>query len=411
MGDRLMNTEGTGQMAASASPASPASAATPKIAEDILKECTALRRRLHQDPELSNQEHRTRDLILAELKAAGLETRTFPGSTAVVGLWPGRDRSRSIAFRADMDALPLEESSGLPWASRSPVMHACGHDGHTGILIGLAKQLARNRKAYATDIKLLFQPAEEAGNGAKQMVADGALESPKVEAVFGLHGWPDLPAGVIGVHGGAVMASVDNFEITVTGRGGHGAQPHATLDPIYAAAQLVTAAQALVSRSMDPLDAAVLTFGQIQGGRTFNVIPEECLLRGTVRAHHPDVRDRLTKGLESIASGVCSGLGLKAGVRWVEGCPPTLNDPEMAALARRAAVRAFGAARCVEPRPSMAAEDFPFFLEKASGAYLWLGLGNARGSLHNPRFDFNDDALETGIRLFLAIIEEKLGEA
>lgn len=376
------------------------------IAEDILKDCTAIRRRLHREPELSNQEHRTRDLILTELKSAGLETRTFPGSTAVAALWPGRDRTRSIAFRADMDALPLEETSGLPWASQAPVMHACGHDGHTGILLGLAKQLARDGKTYATDIKLLFQPAEEAGNGAKQMVLDGAMESPKVEAVFGLHGWPDLPLGTIGIHGRAVMASVDNFEITIVGRGGHGAQPHATLDPVFAAAQLISAAQSLVSRSTDPLDSAVLTFGHLQAGRTFNVIPEECLLRGTVRSHSPAVREKLTVGLENLATGLCGGLGLQARVTWVEGCPPTLNDPEKAALARRAAVRAFGAAQCLEPKPSMAAEDFPFFLEKAPGAYLWLGLGNARGSLHNPRFDFNDEALGAGIRLFLAIIEE-----
>ncbi len=388
-----------------------AEAAGVAVSEDIVRECTAIRRDLHRDPELSNQEHRTRGIILRELEAAGLEIRTFAGSTAVAALWPGRDRTRSIAFRADMDALPLEETSGLPWASRSPVMHACGHDGHTGILIGLAKQLARNGKAYATDIKLLFQPAEEAGNGAKQMVIDGAMESPKVEAVFGLHGWPDLPFGAIGVHGGAVMASVDNFEITIVGKGGHGAQPHATLDPVHAAAQLVVAAQSLVSRSTDPLQTAVLTFGQIQGGRTFNVIPEECLLRGTVRAHHPDVRARLTQGRDALAAGLCRGLGLEARVRWVESCPPTINDPEMAALARRAAIRAFGPAKCQEPKPSMAGEDFPFFLEKAAGAYLWLGLGDAQGSLHNPRFDFNDAALEIGIRLFLGIIEEKLGEA
>ncbi|MDB5104716.1 MAG: peptidase [Fibrobacteres bacterium] len=381
------------------------------IAEDILKDCAAIRRRIHREPELSNQEHRTRELILSELKAAGIEIRTFPGSTAVAGLWPGRDRTRSIAFRADMDALPLEETSGLPWASKSQVMHACGHDGHTGILLGLAKHLAREGKAYAVDIKFLFQPAEEAGNGAKQMVLDGALESPKVEAVFGLHGWPDLPLGTVGVHGGAVMASVDNFEIAVIGRGGHGAQPHSTLDPIFAASQLVVAAQSLVSRSTDPLDSAVVTFGQIQAGRTFNVIPEECLLRGTVRSHSPAVRERLRTGLENLSRNVCAALGLEARLEWVEGCPATLNDPEMAALARRAAVRAFGAARCVEPRPSMAGEDFPFFLENCPGAYLWLGLGNARGSLHNPRFDFNDEALETGIRLFLSIIEEKLGGA
>jgi hippurate hydrolase len=379
---------------------------------DIVRECTALRRRIHSDAELSGHERNTRDIVIAELKAAGLEVRTFPGSTAVAGLWPGKDRSRAIAFRADMDALPLEETSGLPWASKSgKAMHACGHDGHTGILLGLAKQLARSGKIYATDIKLLFQPAEEAGNGARQMVLDGALESPKVEAVFGLHGWPDLDPGVIGVHGGAVMASVDNFELTLIGRGGHGAQPHSTIDPVFAAAQLVSAAQSLVSRSTDPLDSAVLTFAQIQAGRTFNVIPEECLLRGTVRSHSPAVRERLKTGLESLADHLCKGLGLESRLNWVEGCPATINDPSMAALARRAAVKAFGEANCVEPRPSMAGEDFPFFLESVPGAYLWLGLGNARGSLHNPRFDFNDAVLETGIRLFLAIIEERLGSA
>ena len=382
------------------------------IAEDIVRDCTAIRRRLHKEAELSGEERNTRDLILAELKASGLEAKTFPGSTAVVGLWPGRDRTRAIAFRADMDALPLRETSGLPWASQSGhAMHACGHDGHTGILLGLAKHLARAGKVYATDIKFLFQPAEEAGNGAKQMVSDGALESPKVEAVFGLHGWPDLPLGVIGVHGGAVMASVDNFELTLTGKGGHGAQPHATLDPVFAAAQLVSAAQSLVSRSTDPLDSAVLTFAQIQAGCTFNVIPEEALLRGTVRAHHPAVRERLKTGLETLAVNLCLGLGLKARLHWVEGCPATINDPVMAALARRAAIKAFGEARCTEPRPSMAGEDFPFFMESVPGAYLWLGLGNAQGSLHNPRFDFNDAALETGIRFFLAILEEKLGAA
>jgi hippurate hydrolase len=382
------------------------------IAADILQDCTALRRRIHRDPELSGQEHRTRDLVRQELAAAGLETRAVEGSTAVIGIWPGRDRARSIAFRADMDALPLAEASGLPWASQRPeAMHACGHDGHTGILLGLAKQLARAGKPRACDIKLLFQPAEEAGNGARQMVLDGGLENPKVEAVFGLHGWPDLPLGTVGVHGGAVMASVDNFEITILGKGGHGAQPHATRDPVFAAAQLVSAAQSLVSRSTDPLDSAVVTFAQIQAGRTFNVIPEECLLRGTVRSHHPAVRDRLRSGLDHLRRHLCEGLGLDSRLTWVEGCPATINDRDMAALARRAAARAFGADKCVEPRPSMAGEDFPFFLEKAPGAYLWLGLGDANGSLHNPRFDFNDEAIEAGIRLFLAIIGEKLGEA
>ena len=378
----------------------------------LIAECVAFRRALHADPELSGQECRTRERVASELKAAGLEIRGFPGSTALTARWPGRDRTRAVAFRADLDALPIEEASGLPWAAKSgQAMHACGHDGHTAILLGMAKHLARVGKPYATDVVFLFQPAEEAGNGARQMVLDGALDDPKVEAVFGLHGWPDLPLGSVGVHAGPVMASVDNFEIKVTGRGGHGAQPHTTRDPVFAAAQLVSAAQSLASRSIDPLDAAVVTFAQIQAGRTYNVIPEECLLRGTVRSHDPAVRARLREGLDTLAVNLCKGLGLTADLRWVEGCPALINDAGMAALARRAAVRAFGAEAVAAPRPSMAAEDFPFFLEKAPGAYLWLGLGDGNGSLHNPRFDFNDAAIVIGIRLFLAILEEKLGPA
>jgi amidohydrolase len=386
--------------------------AAPALDPALLEECVALRRALHAEPELSGQERRTRERVAAELRAAGLEIREFPGSQALSARWPGRDRTRAVAFRADLDALPMEEASGLPWAAKSgKAMHACGHDGHTAILLGLAKHLARAGRAYAADVLFLFQPAEEAGNGARQMVLDGALDNPRAEAVFGLHGWPDLPLGTIGVHSGAVMASVDNFEIRILGRGGHGAQPHATRDPVFAAAQLVTAAQSLVSRSIDPLDAAVLTFAQIQAGRTYNVIPEECLLKGTVRSHAPAVRARLREGLEALATHLCQGLGLSAGLRWVEGCPALINDAAMAALARRAAARAFGEAAVVEPRPSMAAEDFPFFLEKAPGAYLWLGLGDKQGSLHNPRFDFNDDAIGIGIRLFLSILEEKPGPA
>ena len=393
-----------------ASVPAPAPGTVPDIAPDIIEACVALRRRIHQDPELSGLEYKTREIIVAELKAAGLEVQTFPESTGVVGLWPGRDRSRSVALRADMDALPMQETSELPWASHTgQAMHACGHDGHTGILLGLAKHLGRARKAYAADIKLLFQPAEESGNGAKRMVEAGVLLAPKVEAVFGLHGWPDLPLGTVGVHGGAVMASVDNFEITVLGRGGHGAQPHHALDPVLAAAQLIVAAQSLVSRSTDPVESSVLTFGHVQGGRTYNVIPEDCLLRGTLRTHSEGLRNKLKLGLENLSLGLCRALGLDARIEWVEGCPATVNDPAMASLARRAAIRAVGADRCLEPKPSMAGEDFPFFLEKTPGAYLWLGLGAASGPLHNPRFDFNDAALATGIQLFLAILEEKLG--
>lgn len=385
------------------------------IAPEIIRQCVDIRRKIHGDPELSGQEWKTRDLIVAELKSCGFSPRTFEGNTAVSAFWHGKDgkpdlsggqsSGRCVALRADMDALPLQETSGLAWASRSGgTMHACGHDGHSSILLGVAKQLAATGHALPVDTLLLFQPAEESGNGARRMIEDGVFDGLRVEAVFGMHGWPDLPLGKVGVHGGPVMASVDNFEITVKGRGGHGAQPHHTLDPIHAAAQLITAMQSLVSRGADPLSSAVLTVGQIQGGFTYNVIPEECLLKGTLRTHDEALREALKARLDALRLGLLGGLGLESLLGWVEGCPPTINHPAMAALARKAVDRALGAGAWVEPKPTMAGEDFSFFLEKAPGAYLWLGLGGDQGPLHNPRFDFNDKAMEAGIRVFLEIL-------
>lgn len=373
----------------------------------IVKECVEIRRRIHGEPELSGQEWKTRDLVAAELAAAGFEPRLFDPSPAVSALWKGRPGARGVvALRADMDALPLLEASGLPYASRREgSMHACGHDGHTGILLGVAKHLAAAGHVLPVDVLLLFQPAEESGNGARRMIDDGALEGHDVRAVFGLHGWPDLPLGKVGVHGGPVMASADNFEVVVRGRGGHGAQPHHTLDPIQAAAQLVTALQSLVSRTVDPLESAVITVGHIQAGFTYNVIPEECVLKGTLRTHDETLRRALKERVDALRKGLLGGLGLDSRIAWVEGCPATVNHPAMADLARKAVARALGPDACVEPRPTMAGEDFSFFLERAPGAYLWLGLGGERGPLHNPRFDFNDEALGTGMKVFLEILE------
>jgi hippurate hydrolase len=382
-----------------------ANATAPGVDAAIVGRCVELRHRIHAHPELSGREIDTREIIVTELKEAGWQVRLFQGCPGVAAFKPGKRSGRCIALRADMDALPLQETSGLPWASKKPeIMHACGHDGHAALLLGVARHLASVE--LPCDVKLLFQPAEESGDGARRMIDEGALADPKVDAIFGLHGWPDMPLGRIGVHGGPVMASVDNFEITVVGRGGHGAQPQHTLDPIVGAAQLVIAAQTLVSRSIDPLESAVLTVGHLQGGHTYNVIPEECLLRGTFRAHNPAVRARLKAGLDRLRTDVCRGLGLDSRVTWDENCPATINHPAMAALARRAAARALGEGRCMEPKPSMAGEDFSFFLEKVPGAYVWLGLGDAAGPLHNPRFDFNDAAIGNGIGFFLALIEE-----
>lgn len=378
------------------------------LAPEIVRQCVDIRRRLHGAPELSGQEWKTRDLVVAELKAAGFSPRVFPDSAAVTAFWPaqaGRAGGRCVALRADMDALPLAEASGLPWASRHEgAMHACGHDGHTGILLGVAKHLAASGAPLPVDVLFLFQPAEESGNGARKMIEDGVFADRRVEAVFGLHGWPDLPLGKVGVHGGAVMASVDNFEVAVIGRGGHGAQPHHACDPIHGAAQIIVAMQSLVSRGVDPLASAVLTVGQIQGGQTYNVIPGTCSLKGTLRAHDEALRAVLKARLESLCRGIAGSHGLEARLSWVEGCPATINHPGMAALARDAAERALGPGSWIEPKPSMAGEDFSFFLEKTPGAYLWLGLGDGQGPLHNPRFDFNDEAMEKGIRLFMEIL-------
>ncbi len=378
---------------------------------NLIADCIDLRHRLHQAPELSNCEFKTRDLLVSELKNAGLEVQTFPNSTAIVALWPGKDRNHSIAFRADMDALPMEETSKLPWSSKNAsIMHASGHDGHSTILLGFAKTLAQRGKVYSKDIKFLFQPAEESGNGAKQMVDDGALLNPIVDAVFGLHGWPDLPLGTVGVHDGPVMASVDNFEIKIIGKGGHGAQPHHALDPIYSAAQLIVAAQSLVSRTSDPVESSVLTFGHIEGGKTFNVIPEFCFLQGTLRTHNHSLRSQLKNKLENLTKNLCEGLGLSAQIHWVEGCPPTVNDFAISQSVRGALTALIGSEKCLSPKPSMAGEDFPFFMEQTPGAYIWLGLGQGSGGLHNPNFDFNDRAIEIGIVAFLAILEGQLGK-
>ena len=369
--------------------------------------CREFRHRIHRQPELSGKEYSTRDALLAELKALGFEPQTFANHTGIVALWPAEKSSAGcVALRADMDALPLQEESGVAWASQTPsVMHACGHDGHMAILLGVARWLSQNGKRYPKAVKLIFQPAEETGNGAPQMIANGVLENPKVGAIFGLHGWPELPKGTVAVPDRAVMAAVDNFSLLIRGRGGHGAMPHLTLDPIVAAAAIITSAQTLVSRRIPPLESAVLTFGSISAGQAQNVIPETCLLRGTLRSYDPVLRVMLKEGFESIVKHTASAMGVQSELKWLEACPATLNDPAMAALARSAATEALGIESIRDRVPSMGGEDFAYFLEQVPGAYFWLGLGMERGGLHNPRFDFNDEALASGIAVFAGIIE------
>jgi amidohydrolase len=373
----------------------------------IAAESRELRHRLHARPELSGSEFATRDVVVETLRALGFEPRIFADSTGVSALWPGRGAGPCIALRADMDALPLQEDSGRPWASQVPgVMHACGHDGHTAVLLGVARWLRDSEKAFAGPVKLIFQPAEETGLGAPSMIDEGVLNDPKVEAVFALHGWPELEAGKIVVPDRAVMAAVDNFTLTLRGKGGHGAMPHLARDPVVAAAALISSAQTLVSRRASPLDAAVLTFGQVAAGKTHNVIPETCLMRGTLRTLDPVLRKTLMEDFDALTRHLSAAHGVEPVLEWVEACPATLNDPGMAALAREGARKRLGDACLRSLPPSMGGEDFSYFLQKAPGAYFWLGLGMERGGLHNPRFDFNDEALATGIAAFAGIVEE-----
>jgi hippurate hydrolase len=377
----------------------------------LAAECADLRRGLHEHPELSGGEFSTREFLTAELKSLGFEPRSFPDHAGVTALWPAQKPGAGcLALRADMDALPLREESGVAWASRNDgVMHACGHDGHMAVMLGVARWLSRKGIRYPKSVKLIFQPAEETGNGASRMISDGVLEDPRVEAVFGLHGWPELPAGTVAVPDGPIMAAVDNFNLRLRGRGGHGAMPQFTRDPIVAAAAIITLAQTLISRRTSPLSPAVLTFGHVSAGRTHNVIPETCELRGTLRSLDPVVRRALRDEFASLVRHAATAQGVEAELEWQEACPSTVNEPGMAARARAAAVKALGPGGLRELPPSMGGEDFAFFLERVPGAYFWLGLGMDRGSLHNPRFDFNDAALAAGIAVFAGIVEDYCG--
>jgi amidohydrolase len=372
----------------------------------IAAACSALRHDLHRHPELSGVEFTTREFVERELIALGFDPQTSEDHAGIVVVWPGEQDGPCIALRADMDALPLREESGVAWASQHEgIMHACGHDGHMAVLLGVARWLVEGGKRFPGPVKLIFQPAEESGLGAPAMIRDGALSRPEVDAVFALHGWPELPLGALAIPDRAIMAAVDNFDITLTGVGGHGAMPHLARDPVVAAAALITAAQTLVSRRTSPLDASVLTFGHVAAGKTYNVIPEKVLLRGTLRTLNPAVRDTLRADFETLLASTAAGHGITSTIDWVEACPATINDPGQAALAREGVTAALGAECLRDVPPSMGGEDFAYFLQQRPGAYFWLGLGMERGGLHNPRFDFNDEAIATGIAAFAGIVE------
>jgi len=378
-------------------------------------ELTAFRRDLHAHPELGFEERRTASRVVEALRVAGVdEIHEGVGRTGVVGVVRGRRgaSARAIGLRADMDALPLVEENDFAWRSATRgLMHGCGHDGHTTMLVGAARYLAATRDFDGSAV-LIFQPGEEGFAGAKAMIDDGLFDRFPVESVYAMHNWPALPAGTVGVNAGPMMAAADRIEIVVQGRGGHGAHPYLAIDPVLVAAHIITAAQSLVSRNVSPIDNAVVSLCSMHAGEptAYSVIPREARLVGTVRTFRREVQDMIEDRLGRLVESVALGFGATARLKYIRSYPATINSEREANFAADVAAALVGEAHVVrELPPSMGAEDFSFMLQVKPGAYLRLGQGG-EGScfLHNSRYDFNDDVLPLGAALFASLVERSL---
>jgi amidohydrolase len=365
------------------------------------------RREFHQFPELSFREVRTSKTVCQRLSQWGWQVETVAG-TGVIAVLPGSDAAGVLAFRADMDALAIQEQNLVPYRSQQDgVMHACGHDGHTAILLGLAKLLASTPPLGT--VKLLFQPAEEGPGGALPMIAAGALENPRPQAVIGLHLWNNLPLGTLGLQAGPVMAQADHFNIKILGRGGHGAIPQQTVDAIVVASQVVTMLQTIVSRNVDPLESAVISVGRFEAGRAFNVIAQEAQLEGTVRCFSQELAKLLPERLEAVVKGVCQALGASYELDYKRGYPPVVNDPSVTALVQAAAPSALK----LIGHQTLGGEDISYFLNEIPGCYFFLGSANLELGLnkphHHPCFDFDEQALGIGVEVFARVTEQFFG--
>ena len=393
-----------------------------RLVEPILafqSELEAIRRDIHAHPELSYEEHRTADLVAARLTEWGIPVVRGLGVTGVVGILKNGTSNRAIGLRADMDALPMQELNTFEHASRTPgKMHACGHDGHTTMLLGAAHYLSQTRNFDGT-VYLIFQPAEEGGAGAKRMMDDGLFDRFPMDAVYGLHNWPGMAAGSFGVVAGPMMASSNEFRVTVKGKGSHAAQPHRSVDPVMVAVQVAQAWQTIISREKNPLDTAVLSITQIHAGSATNVIPNEAEMVGTVRTFSTDVLDLIETRMRAIADGIAAGFNASIDFRFKRNYPPLVNHAEQTAFAVEAMRAVVGADRVdTNVEPSMGAEDFAFMLQARPGAYVFLGNGEGehRGDghglgpcqLHNGSYDFNDALLPVGASYWARLVEMAL---
>lgn len=376
-------------------------------------EMIAIRRDFHQHPELGFEEFRTSDRIAQLLTGWGYEVHRGLGGTGVVGTLKVGSGGKRLGIRADMDALPMQEQTGLPWASvNEGKMHACGHDGHCAILLSAARYLAEHRPFSGT-LHLIFQPSEESIGGAKRMIDDGLFKLFPCDAVFGLHNFPLLPAGEIATKPGALMASSDSMTITLEGKGGHGSMPEHCIDPTVAGASIVMALQTIVSRNVDPQDSAVVTVGSLQSGTTHNIIPHSAVLKLNMRTFKSEVRDAVKLRIQQLVHAQAESFGVKASIAVDFGYPVTVNDPQQTEFAMQIARDVFGADKVADPatvKSAMGSEDFSFMLEEVPGCYLWLGTatGNNDYSVHHPLYQFNDACISSGATYWVKLTESFL---
>ncbi len=389
-----------------------------KVIDSIATEAAgiaALRRDIHAHPELCFEELRTADLVARQLEAWGIEVHRGLGKTGVVGIIRNGTSKRAIGLRADMDALPIQEFNTFAHASTHPgKMHACGHDGHVAMLLGAAQHLAKHRD-FDGSLVLIFQPAEEGGGGAREMVRDGLFERFPVDAVFGVHNWPGLAVGQFALSAGPVMASSNEFKITIRGKGSHAALPHNGIDPVPIACQMVQAFQTIITRNKKPVDAGVISVTMVHAGEATNVVPDSCELQGTVRTFTLEVLDLIEQRMQAIAEHTCAAFGAQCDFEFVRNYPPTVNHANETAFLQQVMAGVVGAANVVAQEPTMGAEDFAYMLLEKPGCYAFIGngdgmhreMGHGGGPcmLHNPSYDFNDDLLPLGATLWVRLVQ------
>lgn len=371
-------------------------------AEKMRNQLIAWRRDFHMHPELAFEEHRTAGIVAKHLERLSYRVQTGVAQTGVIGVLEGTKPGPVVMLRFDMDALPVTEETGAEYASQVPgKMHACGHDGHVAMGMGLAELLAARRDELAGTVKLIFQPAEEGGNGAEAMVQEGALEDPRPDVFLAAHVWTEKPVGTVNVTPGPVMAAAEMFTCTIHGQGGHGALPHQAVDPIVAAAQVITALQTVVSRNVSPLEAAAVSVGAIHGGDAFNVIPPQVEMTGTIRTYEPSTREVVLQRVREVVEGVAAACGATAELEIQPLTPAVVNDAEVVEVVRRAAAAVAGPEWVTAEEQTMGSEDAAFFMQQVPGCYFFLGAANPEKGLgaphHNPRFDFDEEALVLGL--------------